>query len=136
MLNSFCYVLQVFMLPPKLRITVQRQCRQRSFPQSCPTLWDPMDCSIPGFPVHHKLPEFAQIHVHQVGDAIKPSHPLSSRSSAFNQLPLSNNLGFVPGISKDTKTYKCSIPLYKVAYCLHIIYACLPVYFKSSLMSL
>ena len=46
--------------------------------QSCPTLCYPMDCSTPGFPVHHQLPELAQIHVHQVGDAIQPSHPLSS----------------------------------------------------------
>ena len=44
-----------------------------------------MDCSTPGFPVHHQLPEFAQNHVHQVGDAIQPSHPLSFPSpSAFN----------------------------------------------------
>ena len=49
--------------------------------QSCLTLCDPMDCSTPGFPVHHQLPEFAQIHVHQVGDAIQPSHPLSPPSS-------------------------------------------------------
>ena len=40
----------------------------------------PMDCSTPGFPVHHQLPELAQTHVHRVGDAIKPSHPLSSPS--------------------------------------------------------
>ena len=46
----------------------------------CPTLWDPMDSSIPGFPVLHYLPEFAQTHVHWVGDAIQPAHPLSSRS--------------------------------------------------------
>ena len=53
--------------------------------QSCPTLWDPMDCSTPGFPVHHQLPEFTQTHVHWVGDAIQPSHPLSSPSPpAFN----------------------------------------------------
>ena len=44
-----------------------------------------MDCSTPGFPVHHQLPEFAQTHVHWVGDAIQPSHPLSSPSPpAFN----------------------------------------------------
>ena len=49
------------------------------------TLWDPMDCSTPGFPVHHQLPELTQIHVHRVGDAIQPSHPLPSPSSpAFN----------------------------------------------------
>ena len=46
----------------------------------CPTLCDPMDCSMPGFPVHHQLPELAQSHVHQVSDAIQPSHPLLSPS--------------------------------------------------------
>ena len=51
-----------------------------SVPQSCPTLCDPMDCSTPGFSVHHQLPEFTQIHVHWVGDTIQPSHPLSSPS--------------------------------------------------------
>ena len=45
--------------------------------QSCPTLWDPMNHSTPGLPVHHLLPEFTQTHVHQVSDAIQPSHPLS-----------------------------------------------------------
>ena len=48
-----------------------------SVTQLCPTLCDPMDCSTPGFPVHHKLLELAQIYVLQVGDAIQPSHPLS-----------------------------------------------------------
>ena len=48
----------------------------RSVTQSCPTLCDPMDCSTPGFPVLHHLPELAQTHVHRVGDAIQPSHPL------------------------------------------------------------
>ena len=51
-----------------------------SFTQSCPTLWDPMNRSTPGLPVHHQLPEFTQTNVHQVGDAIQPSHPLSSPS--------------------------------------------------------
>ena len=46
----------------------------------CPTLWDPMDCSIPGFPVLHCLPDFAQPHVHWVKDANQPSQPLSSPS--------------------------------------------------------
>ena len=49
-----------------------------SVTQSCPTLCDPMDCSTPGFPVHHQLPEPTQTHSHQVGDAIQPSHPLLS----------------------------------------------------------
>ena len=53
--------------------------------QSCLTLCNPMDCSTPGFPVHHQLPEFTQTHVHRVGDAIQPSHLLSSPSPpAFN----------------------------------------------------
>ena len=56
-----------------------------SVAQSYLTLYDPMDCSMPGFPVLHKLPEFAQTHVHRVGDAIQPSHPLLSPSPpAFN----------------------------------------------------
>jgi len=49
-----------------------------SVTQSCPTLCDPMDCSLPGLPVHHQLPEFTQTHVHRVSDAIQPSYPLSS----------------------------------------------------------
>ena len=51
-----------------------------SVTQLCPTLCDPMDCTMPGFPVHHQLPEFAQTHAHWVSDAIQPSHPLSSPS--------------------------------------------------------
>ena len=56
-----------------------------SVPQVCPTLCNPLDWSMPGFPVHHQLPEFTQTQVHWVGDAIHPSHPLSSPSApAFN----------------------------------------------------
>ena len=56
-----------------------------SVAQSCPTLCDPVDCSMPGFPVHHQLPELAQTHVCLVSDAIQSSHPLSSPSPpAFN----------------------------------------------------
>ena len=51
-----------------------------SVAQSCPTACDPMNRSTPGLPVHHQLPEFTQTHVHWVGDAIQPSHPLSSPS--------------------------------------------------------
>ena len=58
--------------------------RISSVTQSCPTLCDPMDCSTPGFPVHHQLPEFTQTHVHGIGDAIQPSHPLLSPSPAFS----------------------------------------------------
>ena len=51
-----------------------------SVTQSCPTLCDPMNCSLPGLPVHHQLLEFIQTHIHQVSDAIQPSHPLLSPS--------------------------------------------------------
>ena len=64
-----------------LRCTPKTQSDQiRSFAQSCLTLCDPMNRSTPGLPVHHQLPEFTQTHVHQVSDAIQPSHPLSSPS--------------------------------------------------------
>ena len=52
----------------------------RSVTQSCPTLCNPMNRSMPGLPVHHQLPEFTETHVHRVSDAIQPSHPLSSPS--------------------------------------------------------
>ena len=55
-----------------------------SVAQSCLTLCNPMDRRTPGFPIHHQLPKFTQTHVHWVSDAIQPSHPLSSPSSAFN----------------------------------------------------
>ena len=51
-----------------------------SVAQLCPTLCDPINCSMPGLPVHHQLPEFTQTHVHWVGGAIQPSHPLLSPS--------------------------------------------------------
>ena len=63
------------------------RCCCFSVAQSCLTLCNLMDCSTPGFPVHHQLPELAQTHVHQVGDAIQPSHPLLSPSpTAFSLL--------------------------------------------------
>ena len=60
-------------------------CLISAVAQLCLTLCNPMDCSTPGFPVLHHLPELAQTHVHGVSDAIQPSHPLLSPSSpAFN----------------------------------------------------
>ena len=58
----------------------RREAQFSSVTQSCPTLCDPMNRSTPGLPVHHQLPEFTQTHVRRVGDAIQPSHPLSSPS--------------------------------------------------------
>ena len=78
--------------------------RFSSISQSCLTLCDPMDCSTPGFPVHHRLPELAQTHVHWVDDAIQPSHPLSSPSSpAFN---LSQHRGLFQWVSSSHQVAK------------------------------
>ena len=75
-----------------------------SVAQSCPTLWDPMDCSTPGFPGHHQLPKLAQTHVHRVSDAIQSSHPLSSPSPpAFN---LSQHQGLFQWISSSHRRPK------------------------------
>ena len=63
-----------------------------SFVQSCLTLCNPMDCSMPGFPPHCQLPEFSQTHVHWVADAIQPSHPLLSPSpSCLHSFPASGS---------------------------------------------
>ena len=62
-----------------------------SVTQSCLTLCEPMDCSTLGLPVHHQLPEFTQTHVHWVGDAIQPSHPLVPFSSCLKSFPASGS---------------------------------------------
>ena len=69
-LKVFCFLVLFWQNAPQFN----------SVPQSCLTLCGPMDCSTPGFPVHHQLPGPAQTHVHWAGDAIQPSHPLSSPS--------------------------------------------------------
>ena len=75
-----------------------------SVAQSCPTLCDPMDCSMPGLPVHHQLSEFTQTQVHWVGDAIQPSHSLSSPSApTFN---LSQHQGLFQGVSSSHQVAK------------------------------
>ena len=71
--------------------------------QSCPTLCDPMNRSMPGLPVHHQLLEFTQTHVHWVGDAIQPSHPLSSPSPALN---LSQHQGLFKWVSSSHQVAK------------------------------
>ena len=68
-----------------------------------PTLCDPMDCSMPGFPVLHRLPELAQTHVHWVGVVIQPSRPLSSPSPAFN---LSQHQGLFQWVSSSHQVAK------------------------------
>ena len=66
MKEKHCYV-EVFKIKPQFTAVAHL----------CPTLCDPMNCSTPGFPVYHQLPELTQTHVHWVGDAIQPSHALS-----------------------------------------------------------
>ena len=61
-------------------LAFQNSVQFSSVAQLCLSLCDPMNHSMPGLPVHHQLPEFTQTHVHRVGDAIQPSHPLSSPS--------------------------------------------------------
>ena len=76
---------------------VQCMLQFSSVTQSCPTLCDPTACSTSGFSVHHQLPDLAQTHVHCIGDAIQPSHPLSSPSTpAFN---LSQHQGLFQWVS-------------------------------------
>ena len=69
-----------------------------SVTQLWPTLCEPMDCSTPGFPVHHQLPELTETHVHQIGNAIQLSHPLSFPSRTFN---LPQHQGLFQGVSSS-----------------------------------
>ena len=80
---------------------------ESEFAQSCPTLCDPMDCSTPGFPVLHHLPEFAQTHAHWVGDTFQPSHPLSSPSSPA--LNLSQHQGLFKSVSSSHQVAKVGL---------------------------
>ena len=77
----------------------KRSVKFSSVALSCLTLHDPMNCSMPGLPVHHQLPEFTQTHVHWVGDAIQPSHLLSSPSPPA--LNLSQHWGLFKWVSSS-----------------------------------
>ena len=87
-----------------LSIIISSCIQFSSVTQLCPTLCDLMDCSTPGYPVLHYLPELAQTHVHWVGDAIQPSHSLSSPSCpAFN---LSQHQGLFKWVSSSHQVAK------------------------------
>ena len=75
-----------------------------SVTHSCLTLCDPMDCSMPGFPVHHQLLEFTQTYVHWVGDATQPSHLLSSPSPPA--LSLSQHQGLLKWVNSSHQVVK------------------------------
>ena len=76
---------------------VETQIQFSSVIQSCPTLCDSMNRNMPALPVHHQFPEFTQTHVHQVSDAIQPSHPLLSPSPPALNLP--QHQGLSQGVS-------------------------------------
>ena len=75
-----------------------------SVTQLCLSLWDPMNCSTPGLPVHHQLPESTQTHVHWVGDATQPSHPFSSPSPPT--FSLSQHQGLFQWVSSSHQVAK------------------------------
>ena len=98
-----------------------------SVAQSCLNLWGPMDCNMPGFPVHHQLPELAQTHVSQVADDIQPCHPLLSPSSLtsvilhlvflnFTFIIISNSEKNGKNITKNTDTFFTQIYLLLTFY--------------------
>ena len=80
-----------------------------SVAQSCLTLCDPVDCSKPGFPVLHHLPELVQTHVHRVGDAIQPSHPLSSPPPAFNFPQHQGLFQWISSLHQVTKVWELQL---------------------------
>ena len=85
-------------------------CSCCSVAKSCLTLCDPMDCIMPGFPVHHYLPEFAQTHVHWISDAIQSSHPLLSPSpSAFNLSQRQGLFQWVGSLHQVTKVLELQL---------------------------
>ena len=96
-------------LPEEVSMDLQTHSKKKvvqfsSVSQSRPTLCNPMDCSMSGLPVHHQLSEFTQTHVHWVGDAIQPSHPLSSPSPpAFT---LSQHQGLFKWVSSSHQVAK------------------------------
>ena len=96
-LCSFFIILFFFLLLKLYNLNWLSTVEFNSVSRLCPTLCDLMDCSTPGFPVHHQILELTQTHVHQVGDAIQPSRPLSFPSPpAFN---LSQHQGLFKWVS-------------------------------------
>ena len=107
---EFCYKMKKKELMDSHKSLIKRNLfcivsvQFNSVTQSCPILCNPMDCSTPGLPVHHQLPEFTQTHFHWVSDAIQQSNPLSSPSPpAFN---LSQHQGLFQGVSSSHQVAK------------------------------
>ena len=87
-----------------------------SVTQSCPILCDPMDCSMPGFPVHHQLPELVQTHVNRVSDTIQPPHPLSPPSPIlgyiFNSVQFSSVAQLCPTLCDPMNRSMPGLPVH------------------------
>ena len=101
----------IYLLPKSIPLALipelilkEKEVQFSSVAQSCPTLCNPMNCSTPGLPVHHQLLESTQTHVHKVGDAIQPSHPLSSPSPPA--LNLSPHQGLFKWVSSSHQVAK------------------------------
>ena len=92
-----------------------------SVAQSCPTLCDPMDCSTPGFPVHHQLPELAQTHVHRLSDVIQPSHSLSPSPPAFDLSQYQRLFQWVSSSIRSPKYWNFSFSISPSNECLGLI---------------
>ena len=104
--NTLVYIFESFFMIYLTRNCWALRCTSQSVSsvtQSCPTLCDSMDCSTPGFPVHHQLPEVPQTHVHHVADVIQPAYPLLSPSPAFN---LSQHQGLFKWVSSSHQVAK------------------------------
>ena len=107
LLVSLSYQTPVFPKLEKSKFFVYPLCPS-SVTQLCPPLCNPMDCSTPGFSVHHQHPKLAQIHVHWVGDVIQPSHPLSSPSPlAFNLSQHQGSFQWVSSLHPVAKVLEC-----------------------------
>ena len=85
---AFSFLFSIYL---KLKL-LDHMLQFSSVTQLCSTLWDSMDCSTPGFPVHHQLLELSKTHVHQFSDSIQPSHPLLSPSPPALNLSLHQGL--------------------------------------------
>ena len=97
-------------------------CQFSSVAQSCPTLCDPMNHSMPGLPVHHQLPEFTQTHVHRISDAIQPSHPLSSPSPpAPNPSQHQSLFQWVSSSHEVAKVLEFHVYLITIIFCCHCV---------------
>ena len=116
--DTVCTILKVFLWQSSPEIMLRKACNRyelkageekplqisRSVAQLCPTLCNSMDCSMPGFLVHHQLPELAQTYVHWVDDVIQPSPLLSSHSPlTFN---LSQHQGLFQWVSSSHQVTK------------------------------